>query len=58
MIMNDIEIIRAVRVLCIKREFDEAMRLANKVQDDESRKTLASICQSFQNSQISVRDAG
>jgi len=58
MIMNDIEIIRAVRVLCIKHEFDEAIRLANKVQDDESRKTLTSICESFRNSQISVRNIG
>jgi len=40
MIMNDVEIIRAVRVLCIKHDFDEALRLANKVQDPESRKTL------------------
>jgi len=58
MIMNDVEIIRAVRILCIKREFDEAIRLANKVQDDGSRKTLTSICHSFRNSQISVRSFG
>ena len=58
MIMNDVEIIRAVRVLCIKHEFDEAIRLANKVQDDESRKTLMSICYSFRNSQISVKNLG
>ena len=57
MIMNDIEIIRAVRVLCIKHEFDQAIRLANKVQDDESRKTLTFICESFRNSQISLRTA-
>jgi len=57
MIMNDIEIIRAVRILCVQHRFDEAIRLADKVQDTESRKTLTAICNSFRNSQISVRAA-
>lgn len=55
--MTDIEIIRAVRMLCIKHEFDDALRLANKVQDDDSRQTLTAICNSFRNSQISVKAA-
>ncbi len=57
MIMNDIEIIRAVRVLCIQQRFDEAIKLAHKVQDTESRQTLTAICNSFRNSQISVKTA-
>jgi len=57
MIMNDIEIIRAVRILCIQHRFDEAIRQASQVQDDDSRKTLTTICNSFRNSQISVKAA-
>ena len=58
MIMNDIEIIRAVRILCIQHNFDEAIRLAAKVHDSESRKTLNLICQSFRKAQISARTTG
>ncbi len=58
MTMNDIEIIRAVRILCIQHRFDEALRQASQVENEQSRKTLMAICNSFRNSQISVRAAG
>lgn len=57
MVMNDIEIIRAVRILCIQHRFEEAIRLANKVQDADSRRTLTAICNSFRNSQITAKAA-
>ncbi len=56
-VMNDIEIIRSVRVLCIQHRFDEASLLAKKVVDDDSRRVLLSICKSFENSQFKVKAA-
>lgn len=55
--MNDIEIIRSVRMLCIQHRFDEASLLAKKVVDDDSRRVLLSICRSFENSQFKVKAA-
>jgi hypothetical protein len=51
--MKDVEIIRAVRILCMQRRFDEAIQQAGTVQDESSRKTLTAICTSFRNSNIS-----
>jgi hypothetical protein len=50
--MNDVDIIRAVRCLCIQHKFEEALSLANKVADQGSRRTLSLICNSFKQSQI------
>ena len=57
LIMTDIEIIRAVRVLCIQHKFEEAKILAKKVEDTPSRDTLMLICNSFEQSQIKIRAA-
>jgi hypothetical protein len=57
LIMSDIEIIRAVRCLCLQHKFQEATSLARKVEDEPSRNTLVLICKSFENSQINVRAA-
>ena len=57
LIMSDIEIIRAVRCLCLQHKFQEATNLARKVEDEPSRNTLVLICKSFENSQINVRAA-
>ena len=50
--MDDIEIIRAVRRLCIQHQFSEATALAHQVKDSSSRETLSLICNSFQRGQI------
>ena len=57
LIMSDIEIIRAVRCLCLQHKFQEATNLARKVEDEPSRNTLVLICKSFENSQINLRAA-
>ena len=57
LIMSDIEIIRAVRCLCLQHKFQEATSLARKVEDEPSRNTLVLICKSFENSQINLRAA-
>ncbi len=57
LIMSDIEIIRAVRCLCLQHKFAEATSLARKVEDIPSRDTLMLICKSFENSQIKVKAA-
>ena len=57
LIMSDIEIIRAVRCLCLQHKFEEATRLARKVEDESSRNTLVLICKSFETSQIKERAA-
>jgi hypothetical protein len=57
LIMTDVEIIRAVRCLCIQHKFAEAQTLARKVDDTPSRETLILICKSFEQSQIKVRAA-
>ena len=57
LITADIEIIRAVRRLCLKQSFEEAMTLARKVEDAETRKTLLFICSSFKSTQFSTRAA-
>lgn len=57
LIMTDIEIIRAVRCLCLQHKFQEATSLAYKVEDEPSRKTLVLICKSFESSQIKARAA-
>lgn len=56
-IMNDIEIIRSVRELCIQHRFDEATELAKDVVDEHSRRILLSICKSFENSEFKVKAA-
>lgn len=55
--MSDIEIIRAVRILCLQHRFEEAKILAGKVEDAPSRQTLTLICKSFEQSQIKVKVA-
>lgn len=55
--MNDTDIIRAVRKLCLQHKFDEATRLAKTLEDQSSRNTLVLICKSFEQSQIRVRVA-
>lgn len=57
LIMSDIEIIRAVRILCLQHKFEEAKLLARKVEDTPSRETLTLICNSFEQSQIKVKVA-
>ena len=57
MVMSDIEIIRAVRILCLQHKFDEAISLAQRVEDTNSRQTLTAICTSFRHSQIRVQAA-
>ncbi len=57
LIMSDIEIIRAVRCLCLQHKFQEATNLAYKVEDASSRHTLIMICKSFEASQIKQRVA-
>jgi len=57
LIMTDVEIIRAVRCLCIQHKFEEAKTLARKVEDTPSRETLTLICKSFEQSQIKIRAA-
>ena len=57
LIMSDIEIIRAVRCLCLQHKFEEATRLAHRVDDTSSRNTLVLICKSFENSQIKIKAA-
>lgn len=57
LIMNDVDIIRAARCLCIQHKFQDAITLARKIEDDSSRKTLMLICKSFESSQIKVRAA-
>lgn len=56
-IMSDIEIIRAVRCLCLQHKFQEATSLARKLEDEASRNTLVLICKSFETSQIKERVA-
>ncbi len=56
-IMSDIDIIRAVRCLCLQHKFQEATSLARKVEDEASRNTLVLICKSFETSQIKERAA-
>lgn len=56
-VMNDIEIIRSVKVLFIQHRFDEATLLAKKVEDENSRKVLLSICKSFENTQFKIKAA-
>jgi len=55
--MQDIERIRTARILCIQHRFEEAINVARKVEDPETRNTLLFICKSFQASQIKVHAA-
>ncbi len=57
LIMNDIEIIRQVRRLCLQHRFEEALNEAWKIEDSETRQTLLAICNSFLKSQISEKVA-
>lgn len=57
LVMKDIELIREVRCLCLKHDFDRAIDLARKVDDPKTRDTLLFICRSFKTSQINVRAA-
>ncbi|WP_039913696.1 hypothetical protein [Cellvibrio mixtus] len=52
--LNDIERIRTARILCIQHRFREAIEIARKVEDPETRETLLFICKCFQSSQLSV----
>jgi hypothetical protein len=55
--LQDIERIRTARILCIQHRFEEAINIARKVEDLETRNTLLFICKSFQASQIKVHAA-
>lgn len=57
LLTKDIELIREVRCLCLKHDFDGAIDLARKVEDPNTRDTLLFICKSFKTSQIRVRAA-
>jgi hypothetical protein len=55
--LNDIELIRTARILCIQHKFEEAIQIARKVEDLQTRETLMFICRSFRSSQFSERAA-
>lgn len=57
LIMNDIEIIREVRRLCLQHRFQEALDEAWKIEDSETRQTLLAICNSFLRSQFGEKVA-
>lgn len=57
LVIKDIELIREVRCLCLKHEFEQAIDLAKKVEDPNTRNTLLVICRSFKTSQINVHAA-
>ncbi|HCS64232.1 MAG TPA: hypothetical protein DIW64_09210 [Cellvibrio sp.] len=57
LVTKDIELIREVRCLCLKHDFDQAIDLARKVDDPNTRDTLMFICRSFKTSQINIRAA-
>lgn len=57
LVTKDIELIREVRCLCLKHDFDQAIDLARKVDDPNTRNTLMFICRSFKTSQINIRAA-
>ncbi len=52
LIMNDIEIIREVRRLCLQHRFEDALNHAWRIEDYETRQTLLAICNSFLKSQF------
>jgi hypothetical protein len=55
--LNDTELIRTARILCMQRRFGEAVTIAKKVGDPQTRETLLFICYSFEASQIKVKAA-
>lgn len=55
--LNDIERIRTARILCIQHRFEEAIEIARRVEDPQTRETLMFICRSFQSSQFKVKAA-
>lgn len=57
LVKNDIEMIRSARILCLQHRFNEAISVAHKVQDLDSRNTLLFICRSFLQAQINVKVA-
>jgi len=57
LVTKDIELIREVRCLCLKHDFDAAVARARTVTDPETRDTLLFICRSFKAAQINVRAA-
>lgn len=57
LVNSDVDIIRAVRCLCLAHKFQEALRLAHQLADEPSRNTLILICKSFASSQIQVKAA-
>lgn len=57
LVTKDIELIREVRCLCLKHDFDRAIDLARKVGDLNTRDTLLFICRSFKISKISAQAA-
>jgi len=50
--VQDAMTIREVRTLCLKKQFNAARALANTLNDEQSRKTLINICNSFKQSNI------
>lgn len=57
LIKKDIELIREVRCLCLKHDFETAVAVARTVTDIKTRDTLLFICRSFKTAQINVRAA-
>ncbi|WP_062065769.1 hypothetical protein [Cellvibrio sp. OA-2007] len=57
LIRKDIELIREVRCLCLKHDFEIAVSKARTVTDPETRETLLFICRSFKAAQINVQAA-
>lgn len=55
--LSDIERIRTARILCIQHRFEEAIMIAKKVEDPQTRETLLFICKSFEVSRIRVNVA-
>lgn len=57
LIRKDIELIREVRCLCLKHDFETAVVKAQTVTNPETRETLLFICRSFRAAQIKVHAA-
>jgi hypothetical protein len=57
LVTKDIEIIREVRRLCLKHDFERATELAKKVADAHTRDTLLFICKSFKATQLHTHAA-
>ena len=57
LIAKDIKLIREVRCLCLKHDFEAAVATARTVTDLKTRDTLLFICRSFKAAQINTQAA-